>query len=105
MRINVDELTADEINAGQYLAFKEQLVEGEWGRVCWCGCVSQGEGVGGSVCVPVSRQCPGLKADLVELSLILWSCQACALLFSLLPPCLAPAPCPLSPNTPHRPRC
>jgi hypothetical protein len=29
MRINVDELTADEINAGQYLAFKEQLVEGE----------------------------------------------------------------------------
>lgn len=28
MRINVDELTADEINAGQYLAFKEQLVEG-----------------------------------------------------------------------------
>lgn len=29
MRINVDELTADEITAGQYLAFKEQLVEGE----------------------------------------------------------------------------
>lgn len=29
MRINVDELTADEINAGQYLAFKEQLVDGE----------------------------------------------------------------------------
>lgn len=37
MRINVDELTADEINAGQYLAFKEQLVEGERGEVtgCW----------------------------------------------------------------------
>jgi hypothetical protein len=33
MRINVDELTADEINAGQYLAFKEQLVEGERGEV------------------------------------------------------------------------
>jgi hypothetical protein len=31
MRINVDELTADEITAGQYLAFKEQLVEGEGG--------------------------------------------------------------------------
>lgn len=29
LRINVDELTADEIPAGRYLAFKEQLVEGE----------------------------------------------------------------------------
>lgn len=29
LRFNVDELTADEISAGQYLAFKEQLVEGE----------------------------------------------------------------------------
>lgn len=28
LRINVDELTADEIPAGRYLAFKEQLVEG-----------------------------------------------------------------------------
>jgi sucrose synthase len=29
IRFNVDELSADEISAGQYLAFKEQLVEGE----------------------------------------------------------------------------
>jgi hypothetical protein len=38
LRFNVDELSADEISAGQYLAFKEQLVEGEGGhgkrRVC-----------------------------------------------------------------------
>jgi hypothetical protein len=31
IRFNVDELSADEISAGQYLAFKEQLVEGEGG--------------------------------------------------------------------------
>jgi hypothetical protein len=29
IRFNVDELSADEISAGQYLAFKEQLVDGE----------------------------------------------------------------------------
>jgi hypothetical protein len=29
LRFNVDQLSADEITAGQYLAFKEQLVEGE----------------------------------------------------------------------------
>lgn len=29
LRFNADELTVDEINAGQYLAFKEHLVEGE----------------------------------------------------------------------------
>lgn len=28
LRFNVDELTVDEIDAGQYLAFKEHLVEG-----------------------------------------------------------------------------
>lgn len=29
LRFNCDELTVDEISAGQYLAFKEHLVEGE----------------------------------------------------------------------------